>query len=79
MTADRRPQSVFVLAGQSNMAGRGGVHNAPDGGKVWDGIQPDLKSPGMSPGFSVICTRSPRMPAAKFTWGFEDLLTNLCR
>ncbi len=49
MTEDRRPQSVFVLAGQSNMAGRGGVHKAPDGGKVWDGKQPDLKSPGTSP------------------------------
>lgn len=35
------PLHVFVLAGQSNMAGRGGVQRMSDGCKAWDGLQPD--------------------------------------
>ena len=51
MTQYRSPMHVFVLAGQSNMAGRGGVHGLPDGGKAWDQEQPCLHAPGRTPSF----------------------------
>ena len=39
--ADKQvPMRVFVLAGQSNMAGRGGVQRMSNGSKAWDGIMP---------------------------------------
>lgn len=31
---------VFILGGQSNMAGRGGVHRLDNGEKAWDGLGP---------------------------------------
>eukprot|EP00884_Botryococcus_braunii_P019973 jgi/Botrbrau1/665/Bobra.0161s0049.2 len=31
---------IFILAGQSNMAGRGGICRHSDGNKVWDGFLP---------------------------------------
>ncbi len=71
VTEDRRPQSVFVLAGQSNMAGRGGVHKGPDGGKVWDGKQPDLKSPGTIPRVFPDLHTSINVPTVKCTWSFH--------
>lgn len=49
MTEYQSPWHVFVLAGQSNMAGRGGVHGLPGDGKAWDQEQPCLRSPGRSP------------------------------
>ncbi|CAK0787598.1 hypothetical protein CVIRNUC_010820 [Coccomyxa viridis] len=42
------PYRVFVLAGQSNMAGRGGVQNLSDGSKEWDGVMPlDCRGSGI--------------------------------
>ncbi|KAK9804927.1 hypothetical protein WJX72_012488 [[Myrmecia] bisecta] len=32
---------VFILSGQSNMAGRGGVYTGPNGTKMWDGVVPE--------------------------------------
>ena len=36
---------VFILAGQSNMAGRGGVERGPDGKKAWNGQLPAAYTP----------------------------------
>ncbi|KAI6689070.1 hypothetical protein NL676_025898 [Syzygium grande] len=47
----RSPKSIFLLAGQSNMAGRGGVFiNTSTGGRVltWDGIVPPECGPNPS-------------------------------
>jgi hypothetical protein len=38
-----QPQNIFILAGQSNMAGRGGVVNS-----AWDGIVPSQCQPNPS-------------------------------
>ncbi|CAL1396015.1 unnamed protein product [Linum trigynum] len=43
------PDSIFILAGQSNMAGRGGVHNNTATGALhWDGIVPAQCQPNPS-------------------------------
>ncbi|KAE8652070.1 hypothetical protein Csa_018719 [Cucumis sativus] len=34
------PKNIFILAGQSNMAGRGGVENNAQGKLQWDGLVP---------------------------------------
>ncbi|XP_030540093.1 probable carbohydrate esterase At4g34215 [Rhodamnia argentea] len=45
-----RPKSIFLLAGQSNMAGRGGVVNGTSTGWIatWDGIVPPECGPNPS-------------------------------
>ncbi|KAF8024566.1 hypothetical protein BT93_F1669 [Corymbia citriodora subsp. variegata] len=45
-----RPESIFLLAGQSNMAGRGGVVNDSSTGwiEMWDGVVPPKCSPNPS-------------------------------
>ncbi|KAI4295694.1 hypothetical protein L6164_035711 [Bauhinia variegata] len=47
LIADQNPQKmqIFILAGQSNMAGRGGVGNHP---KHWDGVVPPECRPDTS-------------------------------
>lgn len=46
---------VYILAGQSNMAGRGGVFRDPDtpGVKVWDGVAPEQCRPTPGPSSTV--------------------------
>ncbi|KAJ4833399.1 hypothetical protein Tsubulata_028609 [Turnera subulata] len=47
--SQQRPKNIFILAGQSNMAGRGGVVNDTKTGKaVWDGIVPAQCQPNPS-------------------------------
>ena len=48
------PLAIFVLAGQSNMAGRGGVQRMPDGTKVWDGHTPRVPVRKSSPYLLII-------------------------
>ncbi|KAG5230846.1 carbohydrate esterase [Salix suchowensis] len=48
-TSDQLPQNIFILAGQSNMAGRGGVaNNTKNGIPSWDGIVPAQCQPNPS-------------------------------
>ena len=53
------PLAIFVLAGQSNMAGRGGVQRMPDGSKVWDGHTPQMPVRKSSPFLLIMfnCSR----------------------
>ncbi|KAL3734874.1 hypothetical protein ACJRO7_024105 [Eucalyptus globulus] len=55
-----RPKSIFLLGGQSNMAGRGGVVNDTSTGRIdkWDGVVPPE------------CSRNPSILqlAANLTW-----------
>jgi hypothetical protein len=34
------PLYIAILAGQSNMSGRGGVHTSANGTRQWDGVTP---------------------------------------
>ena len=34
------PLYIAILAGQSNMSGRGGVHTSANGTRQWDGVVP---------------------------------------
>ncbi|KAJ6399988.1 hypothetical protein OIU84_015613 [Salix udensis] len=48
-TSEQLPQNIFILAGQSNMAGRGGVtNNTKNGIPSWDGIVPAQCQPNPS-------------------------------
>ncbi|KAJ6971629.1 probable carbohydrate esterase At4g34215 [Populus alba] len=47
--SEQLPQNIFILAGQSNMAGRGGVvNNTKNGIASWDGIVPVQCQPNPS-------------------------------
>lgn len=47
--SEQLPQNIFILAGQSNMAGRGGVvNNTKNGIPSWDGIVPVQCQPNPS-------------------------------
>ncbi|KAJ6872100.1 hypothetical protein NC651_031262 [Populus alba x Populus x berolinensis] len=47
--SEQLPQNIFILAGQSNMAGRGGVvNNTKNGITSWDGIVPVQCQPNPS-------------------------------
>lgn len=49
VASQRLPANIFILAGQSNMAGRGGVINSTKNGNfTWDGIVPPQCQPNPS-------------------------------